>query len=154
MMSSAPRLFVVAVILIVVSKAYPCAWVNGYFYEVTQLRGKVVGARLGPLQYSRRLRQSFIRKKAKLSLYEYRWPIQAGDLIPLVKSTKTDDRGRFDFGTLSPGHYTLTIDDAERGSSDRFDVEITSMSSDTKSVTVDISPSFPDCKGGHEFVVK
>jgi hypothetical protein len=45
-------LLVAALMLLVVSQAYPCEWAKGYFYQVTQLRGKVVGAKLGPLQYA------------------------------------------------------------------------------------------------------
>jgi hypothetical protein len=73
--------------------------------------------------------------------------------MPFVKSTQTDSHGSFDFGILTSGHYTLTVDDENWGSSDWFDVEITSFPKETASVTVDISPNFPDCEGGHEFVV-
>jgi hypothetical protein len=42
--------------------------------------------------------------------------------MPLVKTTSTDGDGRFDFGAMPPGHYTLTLDDGEWGSSDFFDI--------------------------------
>jgi hypothetical protein len=65
----------------------------------------------------------------------------------------TDDHGNFDFGVLNEGHYTLIVDDAGWGSSEWFDVEIKSLPKQTDSVTIDVSPHFPDCKGGHEFIV-
>ena len=46
------------------------------------------------------------------------------------------------------GHYTLTVND------DLFDVEVTSMSYIMESVTIDVSPVYPDCTGGHEFIVR
>ena len=74
--------------------------------------------------------------------------------MPLVKKSTTDDDGEFDFGSLEQGHYTLVIDDAHWGGSAWFDVEIKTMPRQTESVTIDISPNFPDCTGGHEFIVK
>jgi len=92
-----PKLRLVALlILVVVAEAYPCTWAKGYFYQVTRLRGKVVGAKMGELQYIRWLRQSFVRSGAKLSVYEYRWPRSHTDM-PLIKSVEADSRGSFDF---------------------------------------------------------
>jgi hypothetical protein len=126
---------------------------RGYFYQVTQLRGKVVGAKLGPIQYAGWLRRSFIRADAQLTLDSYRFPIKdRGDLF-LVKKAVADREGNFDFGSWNQGHYTLVVDDARWGQSDWFDVEITKVPRETESVIVDISPNFPDCKGGHEFIV-
>jgi hypothetical protein len=146
-------LLVALVILTIAVPARPCSWAKGYFYQITQLRGRVVGAKIGPLQYARWLRQSFVRRKVKLTLYEYRWPIRARDDMPLVKATETDAHGNFDFGVLKQGHYTLIADDEGWRHSDWFDVEIRSLSRETASVTIEISPHFPDCKGGHEFIV-
>ncbi|MBI3646991.1 MAG: hypothetical protein HY233_13670 [Acidobacteriales bacterium] len=73
--------------------------------------------------------------------------------MPLVKATETDSHGHFDFGVLETGHYTLIVDDEGWGHSNWFDVEIESLTQKTVSVTIDISPHFPDCKGGHEFIV-
>ncbi len=109
---------------------------------------------MGPLQYARWFRQSFARKNVHLYLYEYRRPIKQRNDMPLVKTTKTDDHGNFDFGDVKPGHYTLILDDADWGWSDWYDVEITPKAKQTVSVTIDMSPFFPDCKGGHEFIVK
>ena len=36
--------------------------------------------------------------------------------------------------------------------SDFFDVEIKKLSTETSSVTIDVSPVDPDCTGGHEFI--
>ena len=73
--------------------------------------------------------------------------------MSLVKKAVADREGNFDFGSLNQGHYTLVVDDARWGHSDWFDVEITKLPRETESVIVDISPNFPDCKGGHEFIV-
>jgi hypothetical protein len=99
------------------------------------------------------LRRSFARKNAKLTLYSYRWPIKTLRDRPLVGATEADGGGNFDFATLSSGHYTLIIEDPAWGSSDSFDVEIKNLEHRTASVTIDVSPVQPDCKGGHEFIV-
>src|SRR3974390_2058993 len=140
-------------VLIVSTQANPCSWAEGYFYQVSALRGNVVGAKIGPLQYSRRLRQSFARKNATLTLYQYRRPIKQREEMPLVRATKTDADGRFDFGEVAPGHYTLIVDDGDLGTSNWFDVEVKQQRR-TVAVTIDVSPNFPDCKGGHEFIAR
>jgi hypothetical protein len=146
-------LAITVAILSIVTPASPCKWARGYFYQVTRLRGRVVGAKLGPLQYVGWLRRSFVRKHAELTLYSYRDLIKTRSDMNLVKKSISDDDGNFDFGSLAQGHYTLIIEDARWGSSDWFDVEIKTLPRQTDSVTVDISPNFPDCKGGHEFIV-
>ena len=144
---------VAAVVLLFVEPAEPCSWATGYFYQVTEVRGKVVGATLGPLQYAGWFRRSFVRKHAELTLYSRRAPIKAQSDMPLVKKLTTDNNGNFDFGSLTHGHYTLLMDDAGWGSSARFDVEVKTVPRETDSVTVDISPNLPDGKGGHKFIV-
>jgi len=146
-------LAITAAVLLFVGSADACTWATGYFYQVSGLRGKVVGARLGPLQYAGWLRRSFVRKHAELTLYLYRAPIKARSGMSLVKKSTADDDGNFDFGSLNPGHYTLIVDDVSWGSSTWFDVEIKTLPRPTESVTVDISPNFADCKGGHEFII-
>ena len=122
-----------------------CSLAIGYFYEVTALRGRVVGTH--DLTYAPRwIRQSFVRRHANLALYEYRQP---WDETTIVKTVETDDRGNFDFGPLKIGHYALRIDD-----NDIFDVEVKELPHTTASVTIDVSPIHPDCKGGHEFIVR
>ena len=74
--------------------------------------------------------------------------------MPMVKTTKTDVNGHFDFGEVAPGHYTLIVDDGDWGSSDWFDVEVKQQGKETVAVTIDVSPQFPNCKGGHEFIVR
>ena len=74
--------------------------------------------------------------------------------MPLVKVTETDPKGYFDFGEIAPGHYTLILDDGVWGTSDWFDVEVKQQPKQTVTVTIDVSPAFPDCSGGHEFIVK
>jgi hypothetical protein len=141
-------------LLIAVAQGYTGQWARGYFYQVTALRGRVVGANIGPLQYVRWLRQSFARKHAKLTLYEYRWPVSGRSALPFVKAIETDPNGRFDFGLMKTGHYTLVVDDEKLSSSNWFDVEMKDRSLAKESVIIDVSPHFPDCKGGHEFIVK
>lgn len=72
----------------------------------------------------------------------------------VVESVATDNKGAFNFDRVTPGHYTLVAEDQDWGYSDWFDVEITKLPRETASETVDISPHFPNCKGGHELVVR
>jgi hypothetical protein len=134
--------------------AHSCSWAHGYFYQVTRLKGSVVGAKIGPLQYLRPLRQAFARKSVKLDLYEYRWPAKSMRDVPLIRIASIDSGGHFDFGPLDPGHYTLVVEDEKWHDSSWFDVEIGKFPMDTASVTIDISPNFPDCRGGHTFIVR
>ena len=117
-----------------------------YFYQITALKGRVVGTHSHHIFAPRWLRQSFIRKHAKLALYEYRQP---WDETLLVKTVETDERGSFDFGPLKLGQYMLKIDD-----NDLFYLEVKDLPRKTESVTIDASPLNTNCKGGHEFIVK
>jgi len=153
-MSFVKRVFLLIALSLHVSlPAYTCTWSVGYFYQVTALRGQVVGTNVTLLQSFRWLRQSISRKHATLSLYEYRWPRSRTDL-PVVKTVRTDDKGSFDFGPLKTDHYTLIVDDESLEVEDWFDVEIMSLPQATQSVKIDVSPVYPDCTGGHEIVVK
>ena len=134
-------------LLLAVSQVHACSWAIGYFYQVTALQGRVVGTSWPHLP--RWLRQSFARKHAKLALYAYRWPRTRTDVPPIIRRVETDGEGRFDFGPLETGHYTLIID-----SEDSFDVELKKLPQVTESVTIDVSPVLPDCTGGHEFIVR
>jgi hypothetical protein len=139
---------VACVLLLVVSQGHACEWAIGYFYQVTTLKGRVVGTN-SHFYLPRWVRQSFARKHEKLTLYEYRWPRARNSMPPSIRTVETDSEGKFDFGPLNTGHYTLTI-----GEEDSFDVEITSAQKATETVIVDVSPVSPDCKGGHEFILK
>ena len=97
------------------------------------------------------MRQRVARDNVNLRLYEYRWPLHDRGEMSLVKSVKTDGSGRFDFGDLQEGHYTLVIDWPSEFA-EWFDVEIKKLPRPTTSVKIDISPVYPDCTGGHEFV--
>jgi hypothetical protein len=140
------------ILMLWVPRAPACTWVIGYFYQVSNLKGVVVGTDLPLLHSIRWLRQSFVRQNVKLALYDYRWPRKATDMVPL-KSVVTDTNGKFDFGALTAGHYTLIVDQGKWRQSDWFDVEVKGPPKPSESVTVDISPFAPDCKGGHEFIV-
>ncbi len=135
--------------------AYGCQFTDGYFHQVTRLQGRVAGKNLkafGPLQHVRWLRQSY-SVEAELTLYKYEWPIERPDKLVGVAHTRSDSSGYFNFGDSVPeGHYFLVITKSEL--SERFDVEITKKVKPTKSITIDVSPVYPDCKGGHEFVVR
>jgi hypothetical protein len=91
---------------------------------------------------------------AELVLYEYRSyeDVRAKKADKIVARTKADANGWFDFGSLPAGHYTLIV--RGRNMADWVDVEIMPTGSQTDYVVFDISPNFPDCKGGHEFMVK
>ena len=140
-------------ILAAVPQTNACSWSPGYFYQVTALKGRVVGSNVVLFQFSRWFRQTFARADAKMSLYEYRGFLPV-DGAPVVKTVKTGDYGDFDFGDVRAGHYTVVIEDKAWNSRDYFDVEIRELRQSTKSITIDLSPNLPDCTGGHEFIVK
>lgn len=139
-------LAIASLLLLSVFHASACTLNPGYFYQITALKGRVVGTHSRHAFAPRWLRHTFIRKHAKLALYEYRQP---WDETLLVKTVETDDHGSFDFGPLKVGHYTLRVDD-----NDLFGVEIKDLPRKTESVTIDVSPINPDCKGGHELIAK
>jgi hypothetical protein len=143
---------ILAAVLLIVPGAFPCTWAVGYFHQVTRLHGTVVGVKGGDLRHPfRLLRQRVAVGHARLTLYAYPY-VQSGDLHDrLVKQVEANDTGSFDFGVLSPGHYTLLI--VSPWGEDRFDVEVISRQKPTAAVTIDVSPSYPDCTGGHEFDV-
>jgi hypothetical protein len=66
-----------------------------------------------------------------------------------VKEVDADENGRFDFGPLNTGHYTLIINGTEW-----FDVEVTPLKHATVSVLIDSTPYGVDCGGGHKIIVK
>jgi hypothetical protein len=101
--------------------------------------------------WPRWVRQRVVRSNVTLHLYEYRWPLHNRSEMPFVKSVKTDDHGQFDFGELPIGHYTLVIDWPSEYA-EWFNVEITRLPKPTTSVKIDVSPVYPDCTGGHEFI--
>jgi hypothetical protein len=143
-----PRVIIVAALVFQVPLARPCSFVVGYFHQVTCLRGTVVGMGRG---WPRWLRQRVARGSVNLRLYEYRSPVHNRSEMPLVETVRTDKDGRFDFGILQEGHYTLVIDWPSEYS-ESFDVEIKELPRPTSSVKIDVSPVYPDCTGGHEFI--
>jgi hypothetical protein len=149
MRNVALRMTVPALLLCLAVHAAACSQAVGYFHQVTRLKGKVVGKSLGPVQF-RWLRRRYKVSGAELEIYEYAspWP---KDAKPLAR-TVANSAGEFEFGRLKEGHYALFIKGG--GMQDLFDVEITNKVPHTKEVTLDISPIFPDCTGGHEFEVQ
>jgi len=145
---------VIAILLLLgISPAIPCSFSNNYFYEVTNLRGTVVGSNFPVLHSFRWYRQSVVRQQARLILYEYCWPCDVFSRGP-VKSVVANGDGKFDFGSLKPGHYYLRIEDEKGPLSAWFQVEVKGPQNPNESETIDISPVHPDCNGGHEFIVK
>ena len=142
------RAIVLAALLFQVQLTFPCSWAIGYFHQVTRLRGTVVGMNRA---WPRWLRQRVARGNVNLRLYEYRWPLHDRSEMPLVKAVRADEIGVFDFGVLQEGHYTLVIDWPSEFAN-QFDVEITKRPRPTSSVKIDVSPVYPDCTGGHEFI--
>lgn len=140
-------LAVASLLFLYVSHTSACSLAEGYFYQITALKGRVVGISNPHGMYVPGwFRQSFARKHAKLALYEYHQP---WDQSSIVKTIETDNAGYFDFGPLKTGHYTLRIDD-----NDLFAIEVKELPRITVSVIIDVSPIHPDCTGGHEFIVK
>jgi hypothetical protein len=88
---------------------------------------------------------------AELTIYEYNQAFH-WDRKPAVAKTNANSAGEFEFGEIPEGHYRLEI--IGRNLYDLFDVEITRKAPVTKSITIDVSPIFPDCTGGHEFEVE
>ena len=144
---------IVFILTLGVLRILACSWAIGFFYQVTSLRGTVVGSKFPVLHSFRWFRQSVVRPQAKLILYDYCWPCDVRSLAP-VKTVLTDNDGKFDFGILKPSHYYLGIDDEKGSLSDEFEVEIKGPPNSKESETIDISPVSPDCKGGHEFIVR
>ncbi len=104
----------------------------------------MVGVQPGDIRHVFRWTQQLvIRNDATLKLYAYRWPVR--DRGPVLKEVAADRVGRFDFGEVPAGHYTLVI--SVPWGDDSFDVQITRMKNATDSVTIDISPVSADCTG-------
>jgi hypothetical protein len=139
-------------LLLLVPAAYSCSWVEGYFHQVTRLRGTVVGVKNGDLRHPFRfMRQRVEVGQARLTLYYYPYRWTDGVKNRIVKQVVADDHGNFDFGTLAVGHYALLI--ASTRGEEVFDVQVTTpLQKPTASVTIDVSPNYPDCTGGHEFI--
>jgi len=134
------------------SRLLSCTWAHDYFYEVTNLKGTVVGSSFPILHSFRWYRQSVVRPKARLRLYDFCWPCDALSGTP-VKTVIADSDGKFDFGLLKPGHYFLKIDDDKGALSALFQIEVKSAPNPKESEIIDISPNYPDCTGGHELTV-
>jgi hypothetical protein len=123
-----------------------CTWSVGYFYQVTSLRGTLLGRDRVWILW----RNPSPKPNVTMRLYRYRWPLRDRSEMPLVKSLRTNDRGRFDFGDVQQGHYTLIIDWPGEWAN-WFDVEVTTLPRQTSNIVIDATIASPDCTGGHEF---
>jgi len=103
-------IYATAVIVLILSfptsRIHACEWAIGYFYKVTSLRGTVVGSKFPVLSSFRWFRHAVVRSQATLTLYDYCWPCNLRNLVP-VKTAFAGNDGTFDFGNLKPGHYHL-----------------------------------------------
>jgi|1185.fasta_scaffold66622_2 hypothetical protein len=137
-----------------VSSGFSCSWAIGYFNQVSQLKGRVVGKDLKAvpfLPYWAWFRHQFAVKNARLDLYEYKFPFNDWRELKRVAQVTAGSNGRFDFGSLATGHYILTV--VGGNLSDEFDVEALPARTKPQQVLIDISPVYPDCQGGHNFIV-
>ena len=148
------RLFLAAILfLLSIPAVLACdPYSAGFFQQVTALKGEIVGLKAGPLQRLRTVRQAFHRKKVRLILYQYGGPGMRGQ-TEIVKIVHADEDGKFDFGPLPWGHYTLEVDDHEWDTESWFDIEVVPMLHETDSVMIDISPALSNCKAGQEVTV-
>jgi hypothetical protein len=144
---------VVFMLAVACSETLACEWAIDYFYQVTNLRGTVVGSDFLVLHSFRWYRQSVVRPDAKLRLYEFCRPCDALSRAPL-ETVVADSSGKFDFGALKPGHYYLKIDDEKGSLSALFQIEVRGAQNPKESEIIDISSVSPDCTDGHEFTLK
>lgn len=143
------RWFIVALLI---ASARPCTLAPNYFYKVTALRGQVVGVQGGDWRHPiPSLRHKVVRPNVTIGLYKYNELRSMQE--PPLKIVHSDEKGRFDFGTLREGRYFVRFDDSHHFE-DGFNVEIQPAAPATHSILVDISPIYPSCKGGHEFLIR
>jgi len=115
------------------------------------LQGTVVGVDKSDFRHKvRLLRQRVLRDDANVTLYEYPGELRDIGSPRVIAKAKTDKQGHFDLGGVPDGHYSLEIE--VPWGEDWYDVQVTHMPKSTASVTIDVSPNYPDCTGGHEFI--
>lgn len=137
-------------LLVLGTETPACTWTRGYFHQVTRLNGRVVGRSLGSFQFQW-LRRMYSVGNAELLIYNYNQPSTWHSKALAISVTRTNSVGEFEFKGVQEGHYLLVIDGGRIH--DAFDVEITSKAKPTKLILIDISPSHPDCTGGHEIEI-
>jgi Prealbumin-like fold domain len=119
-------------------------------YQVTQLKGRVVGRALGPLNF-KWLQRWFSVPGAELVVYHNdSYPFDAN--AKPVAQIKADSQGKFEFDGLKDGIYVLHVKHEKLD--DWFSVEVDRKAPTTSWITIDISPLQPDCSGGHVFDVE
>ena len=136
------------VLLIIASRADACSLALKV-YQVTSLKGVVVGKSLGPLQFHW-LQRRFSVSGAQLEVFEDSGPTLSHQK-PLAQ-TVSDKAGEFAFGPLKDGRYAFHVKGS--GMDDWFVVEIANKPPATKRIMVDISPIHPDCSGGHAILIQ
>ena len=139
--------------VVITPSAHACSQAPGHFHQVTLLRGTVVGVNSGDFRHMFPwLRHHAPRGNVALTLYEYRWPFNSRSELRAVKTIRSNEHGFFDFGALQEGHYTLAVE-TPWGYGDWYDVQVTKAAKRTAAVMIDVSPVYPDCSGGHQFLV-
>lgn len=120
---------ILGILLVCTTRLVACGWAIGYFHQVTQVKGRVVGQSLGPVQFQW-LRRMFSISGAELDIYEYRRTGWSDVRTPLAHVV-ADKSGAFQFDQLKEGHYSLRVRGG--GLEDWFDVEINEQSSSHRS---------------------
>src|ERR1700733_6088645 len=101
------RCLVVTAVCLTAPAAMACSWAEGYFFQVTSLRGSIVGVGDGdPRHMIKWMRQHVAQGYVSMTLYQYRWPANL-DELKTIRKVKADANGRFEFGSLDKGHYKL-----------------------------------------------
>ncbi|MDR3754764.1 MAG: hypothetical protein P4K93_06070 [Terracidiphilus sp.] len=144
--------FFILVLAVSVPLSYACSFPIGYFYQVSNLRGTIVGVANHDLRHeSRLMRQRVTQEGLLVTLREYRWPVEDKGKLRIIARTKTGKNGEFDLSNAPDGHYFLDIDTLWGG--DTYTIQIVHRLQRNQSVLIDVSPVYPDCTGGHEFVI-
>jgi len=132
--------------------SFACSFPIGYFYQVSNLRGTIVGvANHDPRHESRLMRQRVTQEGLLVTLREYRWPVQDTSKLRVIAQTKTGKNGEFDLSNAPDGHFFLDIDTP--WGDDSYSIQVAHHPQGNRSLLIDVSPVHPDCTGGHEFIV-
>lgn len=142
----------ITLLFVLTSRTVACSGAVGYFIQVTNLRGRVVGSSFPVLHSPVAWPAVTINRQLGLRTRDG-LPEPAERHLTPVKTVTTGKDGRFDFGRVESGHYYLEIDDKAGALYDQFEVELKGASQPKASVTIDISPIRPDCTGGHELLI-
>ena len=115
-------------------------------YEVSHVRGRVVGKSLGLLQF-RWLRRRFAGASADLQLLTHQVPYRTGAPYGFVRAMAADQSGLFDFGDVPPGEYALSVHLIPNEAGIMFHFAV-NPNMRTRGILIDASPApYCDCCG-------